>query len=83
MIRKNLTGIFIVLHLLFVSVGCNYSPGHPVLSVDSSQCKGCAKCLNVCEGDAIRIISNKAVIDPSKCIECGNCVEVCPINAIY
>ena len=83
MIRKHFTCIFIVLYLLFFAGGCNYSTEHAVLSVDAGQCKGCAKCLSVCEGDAIRIISNKAVIDPSKCIKCGNCIEVCPINAIY
>ncbi len=75
-----LLGVFLVGTL--VCTGCNPTES-AVLSVDRSQCMGCAKCVAVCKGDAIRIISNKAVIDPTKCINCGNCVEICPVNAIY
>jgi ferredoxin len=53
------------------------------LSVDSSLCSGCRKCVAVCNADAITIISNKAVIDPTKCIKCYKCVDACPYDAIY
>ncbi len=75
--------LFCVL-IIGVAVFSGCSPTeNAVLSVDRSQCMGCAKCTAVCTADAIRIISNKAVIDPTKCIGCGYCVEVCPVNAIY
>lgn len=75
--------LFCVL-IIGVAVFSGCSPTeNAVLSVDRAQCMGCAKCASVCTADAIRIISNKAVIDPTKCIGCGNCVEVCPVNAIY
>lgn len=81
---KKLYGyLLIIILLLFSYIGCNSSLDSAVLSVDRNQCTGCASCVYVCKADAIRIISNKAVIDLSKCIKCGSCVEVCPENAIY
>ncbi len=69
--------------LLVVYSGCDIPTESAILTIDRSQCIGCAKCIDVCEADAIRIISNKAVIDPTKCIKCGNCVEICPVDAVY
>ncbi len=74
--------LFILSLLFFCYTGCSPSDT-ATLSVDRGQCIGCAKCIYVCPSDAIRIISNKAVIDPTKCIKCGNCVEICPVYAIY
>ena len=73
----------LVLLLLAVTTGCDNPAKGAFLSIDKAQCTGCSECLAVCPSDAIRIISNKAVIDPTKCIECGDCIEVCPENAIY
>lgn len=69
--------------MMFFSIGCDLPSESATLSIDRSQCIGCAKCVVVCKADAIRILSNKAVIDPSKCIKCGNCVEICPVDAVY
>ncbi len=73
----------LVLLLLAVATGCDNPAKGAFLSVDKANCMGCSECVGVCAADAIRIISNKAVIDPTKCVECGNCIEVCPFNAIY
>ena len=72
---------FLLFAMMFFSLGCSPTE-NATLSIDRNQCIGCAKCINVCKADAIRIISNKAVIDPSKCIKCGNCVEICPVDAV-
>ncbi len=66
--------------VLAAYTGCDTPTKSAILTIDRSQCIGCAKCINVCEADAIRIISNKAVIGPSKWIRCCNCVEVCPVD---
>ena len=74
----------IVLTVVTLSyIGYSTPSENAVLSVDRNQCMGCQKCFYVCPADAIRIISNKAVIDPTKCTKCGNCVETCPVFAIY
>lgn len=67
---------------IIIITGCNPTE-NAILSVDKAQCIGCMKCTPVCNSDAIRIISNKAVIDPTKCTKCGDCIEACPVNAIY
>ncbi len=62
---------------------CNSPTKGTFLTVSQSQCMGCSKCVYVCNSDAIKIISGKAIIDPTKCVECGKCVDECPVNAIY
>lgn len=70
--------------LVFFYIGCNISPSkNAFLTVETTICKGCGECTKVCNGDAILIVGNKAVIDPSKCTHCGNCVKVCPYDAIH
>ena len=81
--RRVINYSVLIFFLLLAYIGCNLPTESATLSIDRSQCIGCAKCIGVCKADAIRIISNKAVIDPDKCIKCGNCVEICPVNAIY
>ena len=80
---SRLTGCFLVLVVLIVAAGCSNPSKSAFLSVDKANCMGCSECVAVCPADAIRIISNKAVIDPNKCVKCGYCIEVCPVNAIY
>jgi ferredoxin len=75
--------LFIISFLIFL-YGCNVAPSkNAFLTVESSLCYGCGACTKVCQGDAIIIIGNKAVIDPNKCIQCGQCVKVCPNDAIH
>lgn len=81
--RKVVNYSVLIFFLLFTYMGCSPTSDSATISIDRNQCIGCAKCIGVCKADAIRILSNKAVIDPSKCIKCGNCVEICPVNAIY
>ena len=74
---------FLVFMVLTAAAGCSNPSKSAFLSVDKTNCMGCAECVGVCASDAIRIIGNKAVIDPTKCVKCGNCIEVCPVNAIF
>ena len=67
--------------LLIAACDLGPSPG-AYLSVSEARCKGCRQCVEVCNADAIVIISNKAVIDPSKCIQCKKCIDICPEDAI-
>lgn len=53
------------------------------LLVNTDDCTGCGKCVEVCPYNAIEIIDNDAVIDPSLCHFCYRCVEECPEGAIY
>ena len=64
--------------------GCSTNMANPdaYLTVEASHCMGCGECARVCNGDAITIVANKAIIDPAKCIRCGKCVKVCPYEAI-
>lgn len=80
---RRLLLLFMVVAGTVIAAGCGNPSNSAFLSVDKACCTGCAACVRVCPSDAIRIISNKAVIDPTKCIECGNCIEACPVNAIY
>jgi ferredoxin len=60
-----------------------------VAAVDHAECRGCAKCVDVCPVDAIRIEPthgagrrrNWAVIDSERCLGCGVCHEVCRWDA--
>lgn len=82
-LRTNILAYCILLScLVWGIISCNPTES-ATLSVDRNLCTGCATCVAVCESDAIRIISNKAVIDPTKCSKCGNCVEMCPESAVY
>jgi Dissimilatory sulfite reductase (desulfoviridin), alpha and beta subunits len=69
--------------LAVAGMGCSMAPAGAYLEVDSAKCIGCARCMGVCQVDAVRIIDGKAVIDPTKCVKCGKCVEICPVNAVY
>jgi len=49
--------------------------------VDYSKCIGCARCLDVCWYDAIKV-AKKAVIRKDHCAGCSLCSQVCPTHAI-
>jgi len=81
------TRIIITLGFIFIAVlsamRCGMGPAGAYLEVDAAHCNGCARCMDVCISDAVRMIDGRAVIDPTKCVKCEKCVEICPVNAIY
>ena len=48
----------------------------------NNRCTACKECVEICPTNAIKIVSNKAIVDYSKCIRCYCCHEVCPESAI-
>src|SRR5438128_7642590 len=55
--------------------------GRPVL--DPEKCvDGCARCVDICPTDALRMSSAGPELDLGRCIFCGECAAVCPGNAI-
>ncbi len=55
--------------------------GRPVL--DPEKCvDGCARCVDICPTDALRMSSAGPELDLGRCIFCGECASVCPGNAI-
>ena len=57
--------------------------------VDFNKCKGCLKCVDVCEHNAIEVISLEEGeltdfrIDAEKCILCKDCLEFCFKNLFH
>lgn len=49
---------------------------------DEELCVGCGKCIEVCFGNSITIIDNKATVNNDVCIGCGQCSNNCPTNAM-
>jgi NAD-dependent dihydropyrimidine dehydrogenase PreA subunit len=53
------------------------------LSLDSSKCIGCKKCLEVCPHGVFIMNGKKAEIyNKNLCMECGACMKNCPSKAI-
>lgn len=53
--------------------------------IDSTKCKGCFLCVNVCPTKAIKpsgILGAKGyetvIVDEARCIKCGSCYKMCP-----
>ncbi|MCD4777269.1 MAG: 4Fe-4S binding protein [Candidatus Aegiribacteria sp.] len=67
--------------VLFIS--CEGPVESTQLIVNTDDCTGCGKCVEVCPYNAIEVIDGDAVIDPSLCHFCYRCVEECPEGAIY
>jgi ferredoxin len=51
------------------------------MTIDPSECTGCALCVDRCGMEAISIADEVAVVNRDRCIGCGVCVTVCPKNA--
>jgi MinD superfamily P-loop ATPase len=50
--------------------------------VDLSKCTGCGRCREICEYNAVAVVSGKAMIFESICHACGGCKLACPEGAI-
>jgi len=63
------------------SPGLVYYQAYPKIKV--TNCKGSAKCAEVCPKDVFKIVNKKVkVVNPINCILCNACEEACPHNAI-
>ncbi|SFB23350.1 adenylylsulfate reductase subunit B [Acetitomaculum ruminis DSM 5522] len=53
------------------------------IRIDEKSCVGCKKCVEVCPGNLIKIINDKACIKRQKdCWGCTSCIKECKKNAI-
>jgi pyruvate formate lyase activating enzyme len=52
----------------------------PQLYFIPKRCRGCGKCVEVCQAGAISMLLDSKV-DRKKCILCMKCVEACPYSA--
>ncbi|MDR1972460.1 MAG: 4Fe-4S dicluster domain-containing protein [Treponema sp.] len=51
------------------------------LTLKTTNCKNCYKCLRHCPVKSIRFENDHAFIVPEECVLCGNCFVICPQNA--
>jgi len=54
----------------------------PVPSIDSERCTSCGKCVELCQYNALALISGKVLIFENLCHSCGGCTYICPAGAI-
>jgi MinD superfamily P-loop ATPase len=54
----------------------------PVPVVDEKKCDHCGKCAEICQFEAIAVISETVLSFPELCHSCGGCTAVCPTGAI-
>jgi heterodisulfide reductase subunit A len=59
----------------------------PITStVDEMLCRGCGKCAEVCEYDAISLVEKDGVkiaeVNEALCEGCGTCATYCPTGAV-
>jgi len=54
----------------------------PIPEVDLEKCTFCGKCSEVCEYNAIAVLTNNVMVFPSLCHGCGGCYHICPEKAI-
>jgi pyruvate ferredoxin oxidoreductase delta subunit len=58
----------------------NWRDQRPVIRIE--QCKGCAKCEEVCPDNAVHMVNETYMIDYVYCKGCGICAYECPTDAI-
>ena len=51
--------------------------------VDDTKCKGCGKCAEVCQYNAIAVVKGEVLIFHELCHSCGACSIACPYQAIF
>lgn len=55
----------------------------PITSwVNEERCRGCGKCVEICEFNAIELVDGVAKVNEALCKGCGTCASVCPTGAI-
>jgi MinD superfamily P-loop ATPase len=54
----------------------------PVPSIDSERCTGCGECAEVCQFNALAVISGKVLSFENLCHGCGGCTFICPAGAV-
>lgn len=55
----------------------------PLPIIDTDQCTGCRRCVEICPVHALDQMDDKAFLRyPETCTYCALCEEVCPTNAI-
>jgi ferredoxin/coenzyme F420-reducing hydrogenase delta subunit len=62
-----------------------------VAVVDLDHCNGCARCVEDCPYEAIRLVPrtddlpfpNEVVVDPALCVGCGICMGACPSSTPF
>ncbi len=55
----------------------------PITSwVNAKFCRGCGKCVEICEFNAIELEDGVAQVNTALCKGCGTCASVCPTGAI-
>lgn len=53
------------------------------LKLDTDQCIGCGRCVEVCPHAVFTLTASKASLrDRDACMECGACAKNCPVDAI-
>lgn len=52
------------------------------VGIDTDECTGCGKCVDVCRYNALASVNTKILFFPTMCHMCGACQLVCPFNAI-
>ena len=60
----------------------NFVASNYYVENNSDSCKGCTKCVDICQMDAVQMKDNTAVIDRRKCIGCGVCVAACKVESL-
>lgn len=48
-----------------------------VISITTTNCKNCIKCIKECPTGAISIVNKQVIIDQEKCINCDICIQSC------
>lgn len=53
-----------------------------MVTVNTSKCIGCEKCVKDCFPRDIKMVDRRAFVENKRCIKCGHCIAICPVNAV-
>jgi MinD superfamily P-loop ATPase len=54
----------------------------PIPAIDPERCTSCGKCAELCQYNALAMISGKVLSFKNLCHSCGGCTYICPAQAI-